>query len=630
MKRFRDFRLATKLVWVTLGTSFVVLAAAVGALVSYEISSSREDLLRTTSTQADIIAFHATSALLFDDAEAATTTLRSAAAEPVILEAAIYAADGRRFASHLPSGAAESSLPVTLEETEERSWTDGDRLVVLRPIESAGRSVGTLALVATLAEVEARMIRYLEIAAVVFGLSIGFAFVISFVAQRVVSQPILDLVDTARRISAEQNYALRATPAGEDEVGILIRSFNAMLGHIQGRDAALERARDEAEAGNRAKDEFLATVSHELRTPLTPILSWVALLKTDRLDPTQRARALEGIDRNARAQAQLVADLLDVSRIISGKLHLDVRTVEVEPLVDAAIDALRPAAQAKQITVEFLPRPCPWLVTADPDRLQQVLWNLISNAVKFTPAGGRVAITCRPRDEWLEIVVEDTGPGIPPDFLAHVFDRFRQVDSSTTRKHGGLGLGLSIVKHIVELHGGTVRAENGDVRGARITIDVPLVLRGPAVAAPVEPTRSDRRLPADSLSGIRILVVDDEPDTLETLRATLGACGADVRVAASAAEATTILDEWIPHVLVSDLAMPGEDGYGLIRRVRERPVERGGGLPALALTAYARTEDRLKALAAGFQMHVAKPVDPADLVAVVSALAGWSGGRLPA
>ena len=404
------------------------------------------------------------------------------------------------------------------------------------------------------------------------------------------------------------------------------------------RARALEDARRawrEAENASRSKDEFLATVSHELRTPLNAMLGWAQLLQLALEDQAKLNRGLEVIARSARAQSQLIDDLLDVSRIISGKMRLNVRSVDLLPVIGAAVEAVRPAAEAKQIQIRQLLDPLAGPVAGDSDRLQQVVWNLLANAVKFTPRGGKVEVRLERINSHVDIIVADTGAGISPEFLPLVFERFRQFDSSTTRTQGGLGLGLAIVRHLAELHGGTVRVESpGAGEGATFVVSLPLAV---ARLDPVEEERvhpfldpQERRAtcaddPALNLDGIRVLVVDDEPDARETLAQILEHCDAEVLAVGSADEALRELERFRPHVLLSDIGMPGEDGYSLIRRVRALPPERGGRIPAAALTAFARGEDRRRALLAGFQMHVAKPVDIHDLAAVVAALARGTG-----
>ncbi len=387
----------------------------------------------------------------------------------------------------------------------------------------------------------------------------------------------------------------------------------------------VEAARGAAETASRAKDAFLATISHELRAPLSPILAWTRMLRDGALSAEQTTRAVEVIERNARSQAQLVEDLLDVSRIVAGKLRLHVRPVPLARIIENAMETVRAGAEAKNVHLHTLVESGVPAVAGDPDRLQQVVWNLLSNAVKFTPRGGRVQVTLARAGADVEIAVSDTGIGIPADQLPHIFERFWQADGSPSRSHGGLGLGLGIVRHLVELHGGTVHcASAGTGQGSTFTVVLPVLAatqrddaavrrdpaaREPAAAAPV--TRLDE---------VRVLLVDDDPDANEAVRLLLDHCGADVRVAASAAQAFEILGRWRPDVLVSDIGMPGEDGYALIRRLRAR-TDAIGRLPAVALTAYASVDDRIRLLASGFQLHVAKPSDPAELTAAVLAAA---------
>ncbi len=388
-------------------------------------------------------------------------------------------------------------------------------------------------------------------------------------------------------------------------------------------------ARRQAEFANRLKDEFLATLSHELRTPLNAVLGWSQMLQTHRLGESETKKALMTIERNARAQNQLIDDLLDVSRIITGKLPLNVRAVDLSSVITAAVDAARPAAEAKNIRLQTLLDPQAGPISGDPDRLQQVVWNLLSNAVKFTPRDGRVQVRLERVNSHVEIVISDTGKGIEEEFLPHVFDRFRQSDGSMTRRHGGLGLGLAIVRQLVELHGGSVSVSSaGEEKGSTFTVTVPLlpVRTEPAGSVPrVHPAAEEIGVPQEcppELSGLRVLLVEDEADSRELLNFVLDACGARITTASSAAEALETIKREKFDVLISDIGMPEEDGFSLIGKIRELSNEEGGDVPAIALTAYARAEDRVQALRAGFQMHVAKPVEPGELLAIVANLAG--------
>jgi PAS domain S-box-containing protein len=398
----------------------------------------------------------------------------------------------------------------------------------------------------------------------------------------------------------------------EEERGLLLESCQV--------------AHAEADTANIIKDEFLATLSHELRTPLTSILGWSKLLADGNLDDAASKRALETIVRNARAQRQLIDDLLDISRIITGKLRLDVRPVELAPLIESVVDGVRPAADARgidlQTSLDSLTSP----INGDPDRLQQIIWNLLTNAIKFTPKGGRVEVRLERIASHVELTIKDTGQGIDAEFLLHVFDRFRQSDSSSTRRHGGLGLGLSIVRQLVELHGGTVEAESpGEGAGTTFKVILPLMSVHHQLSD-IDMTRTlvgsktlaDQQL---SLNNLRVLVVDDEPDSQELIEVVLKGRGAQVVSVGSAVEALAEMERQAFDVLVSDIGMPLMDGYALIEKVRQLPKERGGRIPAAALTAYAGVEDRMRVLSAGYQRHIPKPVEPAELITVVANLA---------
>jgi PAS domain S-box-containing protein len=388
-----------------------------------------------------------------------------------------------------------------------------------------------------------------------------------------------------------------------------------------------QKARAEADTANTIKDEFLAVVSHELRTPLTSILGWSEMLIDGNLDEQASKSALETIVRSARAQRQLIDDLLDISRISTGKLRLDVRPVELAPLIGDIVDSARPAAEARSIHLQTAIDSVKCPVSGDPARLQQVIWNLLTNAIKFTPKGGRVEVRLERVESHVEITVSDTGQGIAPEFLFHVFERFRQSDSSTTRRHGGLGLGLAIVRQLVEMHGGVVTVESpGEGAGTTVKVILPLLSVHQEQRA-VETTGNMlvSKTPAGrqpSLDGLRVLVVEDEPDSRELIEMVLKKRGARVVSVSSAVEALAEMERRQFDVLVSDIGMPVMDGYALISRIRQLSEERGGRIPAAALTAYAGIEDREHALSAGYQIHLPKPVEPAELTAVVANLAG--------
>ena len=397
--------------------------------------------------------------------------------------------------------------------------------------------------------------------------------------------------------------------------------------------ASEQSARREAEQVNRVKDEFLATLSHELRTPLNAIVGWIHILRTGPLDPVRTQQAIDTIARNAHLQAQLISDILDVSRIIAGKLRLELRPVDLADVVKSALETVRPAAEAKGIHVDCMIDPAAGPLTGDAARLQQVVWNLLSNAIKFTPRGGRMGIRIERVNSSTRLTVEDNGPGVAPDFLPHVFERFRQGDSSSTRPYGGLGLGLAIVRHLVELHGGTVDAANRiDGSGAIFQVTLP----SPALFAATAEDRAENDVHVEDrpwtpagkpLAGVSVLVVDDDEDARNLLEFVLERAGAVVVTVSSAAEAVQALRERRPDALLADIEMPGEDGYSLMARVRALPADEGGAVPAAALTAYAGAQDRLRALQAGYQHHVAKPVSPADVTLAVVTLLGLAPPR---
>jgi signal transduction histidine kinase/ActR/RegA family two-component response regulator len=414
---------------------------------------------------------------------------------------------------------------------------------------------------------------------------------------------------------------------------LLIAALNRSYGQQTVARKLAERGQSQAmsslsvaESAGRLKDEFLATVSHELRNPLAPILTWTQLLRTGTLDEEKTKRALEVIERNVMSQAQLIDDLLDVSRVVSGKFRLDVRPVDLLPLIKDAAESQIPASDAKQIRLKLVLDERAGLISGDSERLLQVMWNLISNAIKFTPKGGRVQVVLQRAESHVEVSVSDSGIGIAPDFMPHVFEPFRQGINGSMRLHGGLGLGLSIVRHIVELHGGEINAfSDGPDLGSKFTVKFPLLA---TVSPGDEPTRR-HPIARDSLAdvhlgrldGLRVLIVEDEASAREALVALFVSSGAEIRAAGSAAEAFGTFEVWQPDVLVSDIAMPEEDGYSLIRRIRLRSPGLGGKVPALALTAYAKIEDRVTILGSGFQMYLSKPANPNELIAVVRSLA---------
>ena len=465
---------------------------------------------------------------------------------------------------------------------------------VLVPIHRLGRTFTTLA-----------------VALVILGIAL------SFMVSHAIAKPITRLAASARAMQAG-HFDQSAGGGGPMEVRQLAHAFSSMARSIGDLVQREHTARLEAEAASRFKDEFLATLSHELRTPLTAILGWASIVTRGHANDARAAHAMKAIERSARTQARLVEELLDVSRLVSGQMRLNLSAVSLYAVVEEALEAVRPAAEAKRLELVKHSDAPVRTVRADAGRLQQIVWNLLSNAVRFTPPGGRIDVSLGEVDGQAEIRVTDTGIGIDADFVPHVFERFRQADSSTTRSHGGLGLGLAIVRHLVELHGGTVRAESeGEGRGATFVVHLPIRADAPAV---VQSADAGRRDPLTRLHGKRVLVVDDDPDASEILRAMLEDAGATVATTASAGETRAIMGQLRPDVLIADIGMPNEDGYSLIRSVRALESDMTGHVPAIALTAHARAEDIDRAFASGFQVHVAKPVEAAELLSTIATL----------
>ncbi|MDZ8185799.1 MAG: ATP-binding protein [Nostoc sp. ChiSLP02] len=445
----------------------------------------------------------------------------------------------------------------------------------------------------------------------------------ALVLSRWISQGIASAAIAAEAL-AKGEYP-RITPSPIQEVALLGEAleFSAklLLERSRQRDENLrqaEAAQAEAETANRLKDEFLITVSHELRTPLNAIFGWAQLLRGGKLNQEKTQQAIATIERNAKAQAQLVNDLLDTSRIILGKLRLEPQPLNLTTVILSALDSVRHAAEAKEIDLQLqLTKVEP--VLGDQNRLQQVVWNLLSNAVKFTPQGGRVEVQLRQVNSVVELIVRDTGVGIKPEFLPHVFERFRQADGSTTREYGGLGLGLAIVRHLVELHGGTVQADSeGEGKGATFTIELPAIAHRENISAATMTSTDGTR--SFQLQDVRVLVVDDEPDARDLLCTVLMQQGAQVRTCACAADALKEVFAWQPDAILCDVGMPLADGYDFIRQVREWEIDKGGHIPAVAVTAFAREQDKIKAIASGYQRHIAKPIEATHLTNVVASL----------
>jgi signal transduction histidine kinase/CheY-like chemotaxis protein len=603
---FRDLPIRRKLALITLASSVIALVFAGAGVFAWDIVQFRREIARDLSAQARTISENSTAAITFEDAQSAGETLAVLEIHPNVEYACMFRADGSLFATYFRDG--QGGCPPVSGDELEVAWREAR---IVAPIDFEGRRIGTLLIMRDLSDVIERLRIGGGILTALLILAVALAALIGHRMQRTIADPLLALAKTARVVSETKDYSLREDIRSNDEVGIVVRAFNDMLDRVQERNAELSQA-------NRLKDEFLATLSHELRTPLNAILGWIRIVRAADLPPQTRARALESIERNAALQARLIEDLLEVSRIVTGKLHLQPRRTDLAAIVDAAVEIVQPAATAKNITVTTTIDRRPAMTSGDPDRLQQVIWNLLSNAVKFTPSGGRVEVRLA-HDSGYVLTVADNGLGIEPAMLPQMFQPFRQIDASPTREQGGLGLGLAIVRQLVEMHGGTVTARSqGAGTGTTFEVRLPSVLPSEErVKDRAAPPGARRSSPSRRLTGIDVLVVDDEEDARELLRTVFDSYGARVTTAGSAADALRELDRAVPHIILSDIGMPGEDGYSLMRRIRARSARAGGDVPAIALTAYASAADRDAALAAGYQAHVAKPFEPAHVVRLI-------------
>ena len=586
----------------------LVAASLVFLMTTYVVA--RRALHANVVAQSAITADNLTAALAFGDRAAAADTLHALRASPAIDVACVWDGPAQPFATYQKAATLACPDPVRADRDEMTLR----HIEVARGVTVGGRRVGALYVRANLDEVITRLqIQAIATSAALFlGAIVAAVFAMRF--QRIISAPLTALASTASEISRRGDYSLRAAEApGQDELGQLVDAFNEMLQEIERRD-------EELRAAGRVKDEFLAVLSHELRTPVNAIVGWSRILRErEPRDGALMNRGLDAITRNAELQTQLVADLLDLSQIITGKFSVQFRQVDLRALITAAIDSVRPSAENKNIAINVDVDAPTTTVSGDPDRLQQVIWNLLSNAIKFTDKGGHVDVRLRRVESELEIVVADSGIGIDPGFLPHVFERFRQADSSKTRLHGGLGLGLAIVRHLTEAHGGTVSSySEGAGRGSTFIVRLPI----PATAEVVAPERRRRACAQVSLADVQVLVVDDEPDARDVVTLTLQGAGAEVVAVGSAVEAIDTVTKNQFHALVADIGMPVHDGYWLIRELRTLATNHRAAIPAIALTAYASAQDRREALAAGYNRHLAKPVDPDELCAAVAAVVG--------
>jgi signal transduction histidine kinase/ActR/RegA family two-component response regulator len=596
-------------------TSALVLSAA--GFLAWDTVRFRNETLGDLETQGALVARNTSVALVFDLPGDVGATLADLAARRNIDNAAVYDATGTRVAEFVRHQTARNIPDRAMGWAAQGNLRSAE---ILRPVTTDdGKIVGYVYLATELDDMWARFRAQLLALTTMFVLAGGAALLLSSRLQRVISRPLADLSQTASAISKRGDYSLRARPAHQDELGTVVTTFNTMLDRIEERELELKEANVVLQDANRLKDDFLATLSHELRTPLNAVVGWSRLLRGDRMPAEARARALDAIERNATVQARLIDDLLDISSVMRGKFRLQVEPLDLRTVVDAAVEIVRPGASAKNVAIDVHCEEGSGLVTGDAQRLQQVLWNLLSNSVKFTPAGGRIVVRLASEGSGELIEVSDTGQGIDPAFLPHVFDLFRQADASSTREYGGLGLGLAIVRKVVELHGGTVAAAS-DGPGLGTTMRVRLPRRSATVESPAAVPDVAVAPPPRTTEGLRILVVEDDADSRDMVEALLTERGARVTAVGSALEGMAAIEAAAPDIVLSDIAMQGHDGYALIQWIRELPGPLAA-VPAVALTAYAGEADRRRVLAAGFQGFVSKPFDAEILVATLADLA---------
>ncbi len=621
---FLQLPIHRKLVAVALVVTTVALALATMGLLAFDLwryqSTARDEAVST----AQVIAENTAAAVLFSDIKGAQGSLESVRGRPTVRRACLYLSDGSLFAgfSRSEEFACLSSRPDT-----RAAWmvVTGSAAVM-----SNGRPIGTVYIERELSDVATRVAVAGLMGLAMLVLAATVAFALAHRLNRSISTPITKLAAAARAIKPDgRAESMPILEAGDDEIGDLVRAFTEMLRRVEDANVRLvesnERLRQqEAEReqlfarereASRLKDEFLAAVSHELRTPLNTISGWIQILTTTKPSDQMMTKALAAIARNTSAQTRVIEDLVDVSRIVTGKLHLRIEPIDLREVIEGAVEVSRPAANAKGITLRIEPPSDSCFVNGDRDRLQQIVWNLLSNAIKFTANLGETIVKLTPDADAYALEVSDTGVGISSSFLPHVFDRFRQADGSMTREHGGLGVGLAIVKELTELHGGTVTASSPGIgKGATFVIRIP---RLPEAQLPLRVAAAPAQPPIAPLTGVRVLAVDDNADALEMLAASLRNAGAKVELATTGDEALRNWDVAPSDILVCDLAMPVMDGFRVMSAIRDRDLSRGHRTRAIALTAYASEEDRARTKAAGFVSHIAKPFDAVELVKTI-------------
>jgi signal transduction histidine kinase len=637
MKRaaFGRLPIGRKLLLITVGVSTLTLLLAMTALLAVDAQRFRAGAQTDVESIAQLVAGNLAAAIEFDRRDEADILLEPITLRPQILRACVYLPDNRLFAGYQREGAppCPDSRPLVNRWLTIDAWAS-----VTAPSAGSGaaRTIGTVYVERDWSTLIERVKAGALASGIVLILTVGLAFVLAHRLQKALLTPIVDLAAAAQSIGREEQYEMPRVESSGDEVGGLVVAFESMVDRIQHTNQDLretnqalrheiaERRRMEADRevllarerdANRLKDEFLAVVSHELRTPLNAILGWARILSVAPPDPATLARATASLSRNAKAQARVIDDLIDISRIVTGKLRVRFETVDLRAAVEAAAESIRPSTELKGVSMTVTLPPDPAPLQADRDRLQQIVWNLMSNAVKFTPSGGTVAVSVSRVADAYDVTVSDTGVGIAPEFLPHVFDRFRQADASMTREHGGLGIGLAIVKELTELHGGTVTAASaGRGHGARFSVRLPRALE----TTPAERAPHPDDIVVPSLAGVRILAVDDNRDALEVLEAVLVDAGAHVRLANSGAEALVEWDREVPDVVLCDLAMPDMNGYDLLAEIRQRDSTVRQFVPAIAVTAQATEEHVAQSIRAGFQQHVAKPFEADDIIRAVA------------
>jgi signal transduction histidine kinase/ActR/RegA family two-component response regulator len=605
MRPFRDFPIARKTL--TLGlvpAIFALVVAIVASLLSTYMMAHRNQHA-DVETQATVVADNAGAGLAFGDRQMVDEIVRALHVRPNIDMVCVYDKAGALFSSF--ERATFVCPPASPTDTPARAP------VAVKQALAGNDPVGTVYIRGNYSTLFNWMRQQSIVAFLALLCGSLVAIGLTHYLQRYLSTPIVELASTLDRVSASADYSMRAESRTGDEVGRLVTSFNVMLGVIQKKDFERNELLLKSQESNRIKDEFLATVSHELRTPLNAMLGWLQIVRTTRTDPATIERALASIERNAQAQARVVEDLIELSRVVTGKLQLRTKQMDLRGVVEAAVDVVRTAAAAKGVTIHVQLPPSPAVISGDKDRLQQVVWNLLSNAVKFTDSGGTVGVELAGDDRSFSVIVTDTGIGISPEFLPFIFERFRQADQSTTREYGGLGLGLAIAKEMTELHGGGLKASSGGRgQGTRFILTLPRLQISDAAAGLAD------TIQRPNLAGKLILVVDDDVDSREIATKALSVTGATITQAGSGLEA---LEHWRRQrfdVLICDLAMPGMDGYEVMRNIRGASSANGHRCLAIALTARASDSDRQAVLAAGFDDHLVKPFSFPDLLRAIS------------